>query len=234
MSTSVNHEIGEVALTAAATTAAFEAPSMSERAYAEIRDRLVMLDIRPGEPINDQSLAAELELGRTPVREALKRLETERLVVAFARRGTFATEVQLTDLAHVSEVRLLLEPAAAAAAAQRARPAERVTMAALADGLGDLASGDTGSQELMRADLRIHRAIYAATHNPHLQDTLVRYDNLATRIWCLLLDRIPAVATHVEEHRPLLRAIADGDADLASTLARAHVEGFEQQVRTLL
>ncbi len=209
-------------------------PSMSQRAYAAIRDRLVMLDIRPGDPINDQALAAELDLGRTPVREALKRLETERLVVSYPRRGTFATEVQMTDLAHVSEVRVLLEPAAAAAAAERARPPERTALASLADGLADLRSTATTDHELMRADLRIHRAVYAATHNPHLEDTLVRYDNLATRIWCLLLDQIPQVTAHVEEHRPLLRAIVDGDAEGAATLARTHVEGFEVQVRALL
>ena len=67
-------------------------------AYEMVRDRLVMLDIRPGEPIDDDRLADELGFGRTPVREALKRLERERLVVAFPRRGTFATAVDMTDL----------------------------------------------------------------------------------------------------------------------------------------
>src|SRR5688572_5909610 len=79
--------------------------SLAERAYRDIRDRLVMLDIRPGAPINDDLLARSLGAGRTPVLEALKRLEYERLVVAFPRRGTFATEVNITDLAHISEVR---------------------------------------------------------------------------------------------------------------------------------
>ncbi len=54
----------------------------ADRAYEIVRERLVMLDIRPGEPINDDRLAEELGFGRTPVREALKRLERERLVVA--------------------------------------------------------------------------------------------------------------------------------------------------------
>jgi len=211
-----------------------DSPSMSERAYREIRDRLVMLDIRPGTPINDQHLALELGLGRTPVREALKRLETERLVVAFPRRGTFATEVHLTDLAYLTEVRILLEPAAAAHAATRARPAERQLLTSLADSVDELDAAAVPSRELIRADLTIHRAIYDSTHNPHLRDTLIRYDNLATRIWCLMLDQIPAVATHVRQHGPLLRAIVAGDADAAAAQARDHVAGFERQVRTLL
>ena len=60
----------------------------------------------------------------------------------------------------------------------------------------------------MRWDLRVHRAIYRATGNPHLEDVLVRYDNLATRIFCLFLDRLPTVASHVGEHTELLRTIA--------------------------
>ncbi|MBT2228381.1 GntR family transcriptional regulator [Nonomuraea sp. NEAU-A123] len=230
MSFTVNHE----ARTPGPGGGPASSSSMSDQAYQEIRDRLVMLDIRPGAPINEQHLALELGLGRTPVREALKRLETDKLVVAFPRRGTFATEVHITDLAHLSEVRLLLEPAAAAHAARRARPAEREILTALANGVAELDTAAIPSRELIRADLRIHRAVYDSTHNPHLRDTLLRYDNLATRIWCLLLDQIPEIASHIQEHGPLLRAIVAGDADGAASHARNHVEGFEQQVRTLL
>ena len=80
-------------------------PSLAEQAYRFIRDRLVMLDIRPGSPINEEELGTALGMGRTPIREALKRLESERLVVAYPRRGTFATDVNISDLAHISEVR---------------------------------------------------------------------------------------------------------------------------------
>ena len=84
--------------------------SYADQAYERVLDRLVMLDIRPGEPIDDDRLATEFGFGRTPVREALKRLERERLVVAFPRRGTFATAVDMTDLADISEIRKQLEP----------------------------------------------------------------------------------------------------------------------------
>lgn len=85
--------------------------------------------------------------------------------------------------------------------------------------------------ELMHLDLQVHRAIYAATHNPYLEDTLVRHDNLATRIWCLFVDRLSDMAGHVEEHGPLVEAIIAGDPDKAAQLARSHVEGFERAIR---
>ena len=77
----------------AVTTAltGLEAPSLSlaDRAYLALRDRLITLQIRPGEPIDDGQIARELEVGRTPVREALKRLEDDRLVIANVPRRAF-------------------------------------------------------------------------------------------------------------------------------------------------
>ena len=87
-----------------------------------------MLDIRPDEPIDDDQLAKELGIGRTPVREALKRLEGDRLVVSYPRRGTFATGVDIADLAHFSEIRVQLEPLAARRAAERASRATRAEL----------------------------------------------------------------------------------------------------------
>jgi DNA-binding GntR family transcriptional regulator len=210
------------------------AESLADRAYREIRDRLVMLDIRPGSPINEDQLAASLGIGRTPVREALKRLAYERLVVAYPRRGTFATDVNITDLTHISEVRQHLEPIAAASAARRATPVERASLSELADTLQSEAMSRMDAPDLMRVDLGAHRALYAATHNPLLEDTLVRYDNLANRIWCLFIHRLPGMAGHISEHGPLLDAVVAGDADAAAELARNHVLHFEQEVRALL
>lgn len=207
---------------------------MSEYAYLAIRDQLVMLHIRPGEPINEDQLAASLGFGRTPVREALKRLENERLVVAYPRRGTFATDVNLTDLSHISEIRQVLEPIAAAKAAERATDSDRRTLGELLAELEAGGADQDGAEAAMRLDMRVHREIYAATHNPHLQDTLIRYDNLATRIWCLFLDRLPGMAGHVNEHIPLLRAVIDGDAAKAGDLAAEHVAGFERAIRALM
>ncbi|RVU27998.1 GntR family transcriptional regulator [Streptomyces antnestii] len=205
--------------------------TLADQAYRSISERLVTLRIRPGEPINDERIAAELGFGRTPVREALKRLEHERLIVSYPRRGTFATEVQIADLGHISEVRQQLEPLAAGLAAQRADERHRDELGQL---LAQLAETPEDGADLIRLDMTLHRAIYAATRNPYLEDTLVRYDNLATRIWCLFIDRLPGLAGHVHEHGPLLRAIIDRDPDKAAALAAGHVEGFEAAIRAVI
>ena len=209
--------------------------SLAERAYLAIRDQLVMLDIQPGEPLDDDELAKSLNVGRTPVREALKRLEVDRLVVSFPRRGTFATGMDIADLAHISEIRVQLEPLAARRAAERAAATTRSELGKLASRIEALDIGGLDRTEVMRWDLSVHRAIYRAANNPHLEDVLIRYDNLATRIHCVFLERLSTADMDVvAEHVALLRAIAAGNADRAEDLAREHVVGFERAIRAVI
>jgi DNA-binding GntR family transcriptional regulator len=208
--------------------------SLADVAYESIRDRLLVLDIKPGELLNDEALAKSLGVGRTPVREALKRLELDRLVITYPRRGTFATRVDVTDLSFISEIRAQLEPLAAARAARVATEAVRQQLRAI---LKDVEAFDVASAsvtETLRLDARVHQGIYAAAANPHLEDILIRYDNLAIRIWCMVIDRLPDLSLHVHEHVNLLNAVIDGDEDKAAELARVHVSGFERAVREAL
>ncbi|WP_285243803.1 GntR family transcriptional regulator [Pseudarthrobacter sp. fls2-241-R2A-127] len=207
--------------------------SLSEQAYRHLRDRLIMLDIRPGEAINDGKLAAELGIGRTPVREALKRLESDHLVVSYPRRGTFATVVDITELADVSELRESLEPLAARRAAKLATAALRAEIRETAAAISTMGDDDD-PYDLMRYDIKVHRLIYRAAANAHLEDVLIRYDNLATRIWCMVLEKVPSVASHIAEHVELLEAVADGDSERAGKLALEHVTSFEQAIRNVL
>src|SRR5579875_3018490 len=106
---------------------------LADRAYDELRDRLVTLRIPPGAPIDEDEIGAELGMGRTPVREAIKRLALENLVTVFPRRGTFASDINITDLAYVSDVRCQLEAHAAYRAAQRLSPAQKAELESLLD-----------------------------------------------------------------------------------------------------
>lgn len=208
--------------------------SLAERAYHEIRDRLILLDIAPGAPINEQALALELGIGRTPIRESLKKLELDHLVVAYPRRGTFATQVDITDLAAISELRTTLEPMAARRAASSARPESRRALLAKAEQIAGMDLDRSDNRALMEYDIDVHRLVYSTAGNEHLEETLVRLDNLATRIWCLVLDRLPSIGEHIREHVDLLRAIASGDGDHAADLALQHAVHFESSVRRVL
>jgi DNA-binding GntR family transcriptional regulator len=184
--------------------------------------------------LHEDVLAKDLGVGRTPVREALKRLELDHLVVTYPRRGTFATRVEVTDLAFISEIRARLEPLAASRAAKVANLEDRNRLRLVKSALESFDLQNASVVETLRMDARVHRGIYSAAANPHLEDVLIRYDNLATRIWCMVLDRLPDLSRHVHEHLDLLDAVIDGDEARAAELARVHVDGFETEVRSAL
>ncbi|MGH2915257.1 MAG: GntR family transcriptional regulator [Solirubrobacteraceae bacterium] len=206
---------------------------LADRAYADLRDRIVTLRIAPGEPIDEDVLGGELGIGRTPVREAIKRLALENLVTVFPRRGTFASEINITDLADISDVRVQLEGHAAYRAAQRLGSIQRAALADLRAELHD-SRGSDDTAALMALDARVHRFIHAAAGNPYLEETLGRYFNLSLRIWHLALDRLPHLFASVHEHDELLEAIDQGEAGRAREVIAGHVETFEREIRAVL
>ena len=206
---------------------------LADRAYEELRDRLVTLQIKPGEPIDEDQLGRELEMGRTPIREAIKRLSLENLVTVFPRRGTFAAEINITDLAHITDVRQALEGQAAYRAAERLTDPQRVELMQLLEELRQ-SRGSDDMPALMALDTRVHRFIYRLSGNPFLEETLYRYFNLSLRIWYLVIDRLPHLFQRVHEHEAMLQAIADRKPKLAREIATSHVDTFESEIRSVL
>jgi DNA-binding GntR family transcriptional regulator len=208
-----------------------EAVTFADRAYYAIRELIVTLELPPGAVVREPELTERLGIGRTPVREALRRLAQERLVEVFPRRGMFVTEVDARDLARLCEVRVALEPEAARLAAERA------TQADLSELRSVLAELDGGRKREPRAlidlDERIHRAIYHASHNPYLAETLIEYYAHALRIWMVALSRTD-IGAAVGGHHAVLEAIVRGDGARAARLMREHVESFEAAVRDVL
>src|SRR5918912_773152 len=211
--------------------AATDARSLSDRAYFSIRDMIVALELAPGAIVNERELMERLGLGRTPVREALRQLAQEKLVEVYPRRGIFVIGVNVRDLASLSEVRAQLEPYAARLAAERATPEERAELDAL---VRELDRKGLDERKLIDLDQRLHRHVYSCAHNPFLESTLDELYVLTLRIWFLALDRVARLDDAVAEHRELLRAIREGDRDLAERVMRRHVRGFESAIRKVL
>jgi len=193
---------------------------------------IVSLELRPGAVIDERRLMERLGIGRTPTREALRRLAQERLVEVYPRRGMFVTSVEIHDLASLAEVRLVLESHVARLAAERATDEDRSAMDDLLEELER--RDDLDARGLMALDERIHRQVYGSAHNPFLESTLEEYYVLALRIWYLALDRAKELEQAVLGHRELLEAIRDGDADRAEATMRRHVLDFEEAMRRIL
>lgn len=207
-------------------------PSLAARAYVELRERLVRTEIAPGTLLREDDLMRELGVGRTPVREAIRQLALEELVVVLPRRGTLATEVEIRDLARIMDVRGPLEGHAAALAATRASRTDRERLEALRQRLSDL--DGASSEDVMAFDADMHRAIHRATHSAYLERTLEIHHNLARRIWHLVLDRRLSFPFDGDQARDLLDAVATGDAERARSIMDDHVQTFEREMRSAL
>ncbi|MEI6843702.1 MAG: GntR family transcriptional regulator [Actinomycetes bacterium] len=205
-------------------------PSFSQEAYNQIRSMIVSLELKPGSLINEADLMNKLGLGRTPIREALRSLASEKLVDVYPRRGMFVTSVDVHNLSAISEVRAVLEIQAAGLAAQRSNTADQIITKALIAEI-DAIEGEPNMTKLIGLDQRIHRHIYKATHNHFLETSLEQYYGHALRIWFMALDRVEDLSEAVIEHRALLIAIRDNKVNEAEQAMKEHVEGFEASIR---
>jgi DNA-binding GntR family transcriptional regulator len=202
---------------------------VAEHAYMELRDRIVTLHLPPGTVLREDALMSELGIGRTPLREAVKRLALENLVDVQPRRGTFVSAVETADIENITEVRAELEGYAAELAALRLDPEGHTTAEQLLHEVEKLSRPDD-QDWLMRFDERIHRFTWEAARNPYLSQTLERYFTHSLRIWYMVLDRVPTLGHAVHDQTQLLEAVLDRNGPHARTIMREHVLAFQREI----
>jgi DNA-binding GntR family transcriptional regulator len=195
----------------------------------ELRDRIVTLHLPPGTVLREDALMSELGIGRTPLREAVKRLALENLVDVQPRRGTFVSAVEAADIVNITEVRAELEGCAAELAALRLDPEGHATAEELLHEVEKL-SRPNDQDWLMRFDERIHRFTWEAARNPYLSQTLERYFTHSLRIWYMVLDRVPTLGHAVHDQTQLLEAVLDRNGPHARTIMREHVLAFQREI----
>lgn len=205
----------------------------AQRAYQQIKERIITTAMQPGAVIQEADLMSGLGLGRTPVREALKLLEAENLVVVSSRRSIFVADVALTDLLHVQEIRLELDPLTARLAVQRARPDEVDEMRRLiAEAKECECSGDP--QALLAIDRQLHVVLREAAHNRLLADECEMLFNLSLRIWYLFIHRLEPQHLAEDAFDEILGAIVTGNIAQADRAMRRHIVSFGDSIKLIL
>ncbi len=200
-------------------------------AHEVLRRAIVRLELVPGTEISEQQLAARFDLSKANVRSALARLRAERLVLAEPRRGHVVAPLTLRDVSDVYELRLLLEPAAAAAAAGRLDAATlaglRTPLAATVD-VGDAASID----RFLDSNRAVHVTVARAAGNGRLAAIVERLlDDSERAIGIALRAGAAGRGLRVRgEHEALLDALALPDAEAAERLMRAAVARFRDEL----
>jgi DNA-binding GntR family transcriptional regulator len=189
---------------------------------------IVRLDLAPGDTIREDDLQLRLGLGRTPIREALQRLVRDQFVVVLPRRGMYVSNVDVADLALLYETRSILEPYAVRLAAARGTARQWDEMAAV---IAEAGPGRT-PDELIDIDRRCRELVWEAADNRFLTDTLDMLYAHSDRLWNLYLGDVADLHTMIDEHRDILGALREANADRAATLIEAHMRSFNEQIRT--
>lgn len=201
--------------------------SLSDQAYRRLRDKIVRLEFAPGDVLREDSLREDLGIGRTPIREALQRLEREHFVTVVPRQGIFVTGIGIDELAMLFETRMVLEPYAARLAALRGGDLQ---WSAMEDALARTAAAADGN-ELLAIDRRCHELMWQAAGNRFLLDTLDMLYAQSDRLWHQYLADVADPEHAVDEHVAILEALRSGDADRAAKLVDEHVAAFDAEIR---
>lgn len=207
--------------------------SLSQKAYEQIRRKIVTLELPPGSIVDEGELQEQLELGRTPIREALLRLSLEKLVTIIPRRGIFVTDIRITDLKQLFEVRMTLESLAARLAASRGTEKHWRQMRAALSNLPDH-DHPAKNQALIVVDEMCHAIIYEASDNNILKDTLTELYALSLRLWYFFLLKIGNMQSAIEEHIRILEALEARDADQAAYLLEGHIRSFQEEIQAAM
>ena len=205
---------------------------LSDKAYELIRHKIITLEMPPLSAIDESTLMEELQIGRTPIREALQRLASEDLVSIAPRRGIFVADVGISDLQEIFELRMALEGFCARLAAQRATPRQLAEMEAVLRELDAVPDEDT--QALLAIDERFHTLLYQAAGNQFLADSLEHLQALSFRIFYLVLNRLGSVRWTVEQHREIIEVLQAQDGARVEALLQQHIYQFQQKIKAVL
>lgn len=192
-----------------------------------LREAIVAGVLQPGERLMEIQLAEELGVSRTPVREAIRKLELEGFVVMVPRRGTYVADLSIKDINEVYEIRTSLDVLAAGLAAERITEEELEQMERLLVEIGEYMDKED-IEKIVEVDTKFHDILYRASRNDRLVGIISNLREQFTRFRTVSIAYPGRAKNTLEEHRKLLEAIAQRNVEVAQQLAREHMENAEQ------
>lgn len=209
-----------------------QSETLAERAYKLVEEMIVTLELSPGQVISESELSRRLDIGRTPLREALQRLADDRLVNIVPRKGILITDIDLRDHLALLETRRVLDRLVATRAALRAQSGQRKALQTCATAMREAAKSDQLSA-FMRLDREFDELVTAAARNPFAAEAVAPLHAHCRRFWY----RFKAqgdLAESARLHEQLMRSIADENEQDAAAASDALLDYLVQFTRTTL
>ncbi len=205
--------------------------SLAERAYRQVEELIVTLEIAPGAIVSESALSQRLGIGRTPIREALQRLAREKLIVILPRRGIMVSEINVGSQLRLLEARREVERLLAKCAARRSSEAERLRFAEIARGM-EKAARENDDINFMRLDRAFNLAVIDAARNEFAAGAMQLMHGLARRFWYIHYKRVADMPLAARLHADVARGIADGSESKAAQAADKLLDYIEEFTRT--
>jgi len=202
---------------------------LREIVFEHLREAIITGMLRPGERLMELQLAEDMGVSRTPVREAIRKLELEGLVIMVARRGAYVSDLSMRDIAETFEIRAALESLAAGLAADRITPEELEQLERTLVSIGEcIESSDI--QEIVTLDEEFHSILFAASRNQRLSQIVSNLREQITRFRRTSLSTPGRFKGVFQEHKAIVEAISERNAPLAQALAKEHIENAEHSI----
>ena len=202
---------------------------LREIVYEELKRQILVGEIAPGTRMMEVELAEDMGVSRTPVREAIRKLEKEGLVTIEPRRGAYASDISIKDMVDVLKVRQMLEGMAASMAAQKVTEEEKLDFVE-ANSAYKNAVKKGNIEEIIRYDELFHQLIVSYSGNKTLNQLLSQVQELALRFRYIYYDDFSRYENMPVEHEEIEEAIISGDTQKAKVVAEEHVERLKKFV----
>ena len=202
---------------------------LREMVYEELKLQILTGGIVPGTRMMEVELAEEMGVSRTPIREAIRKLEKEGLVTIEPRRGAYASRISTEDMVEILEVRQDLEGLAAFFAATRMSKENLEELKSIAEKYNK-AVEEGNMQDMIRFDTMFHRKIVDSCNNKILVHMVEQLQEMVLRFRYIYYDNFRRAEHMPAEHRAILEAIADGDEEKAREAADVHIYRLKQLV----
>jgi DNA-binding GntR family transcriptional regulator len=203
--------------------------SLATHAYERLRQEIVECLLKPGEHLTEAVVAGRLEVGKMPAREALQRLVQEGLVQVIPRHGYAVAPITLRDVRELFDLRLVLEPVAAARAAGKIADADRPELERLSQ-IGYTVGVDESVRQYLRANTEFHTLIARLSGNRRIAAIVAGLLEECERMITYIIAAYPENSITVEEHKRLVKALEDGDSKLARQITVDHVRSTRDMV----
>jgi DNA-binding GntR family transcriptional regulator len=202
---------------------------LREIVFETIRNAIISGDLKPGERVMEVQMAESLGVSRTPVREAIRKLELEGLVIMLPRKGAYVSDLSVKDLTEVMEIRASLEGLAAGLASIRIDEAEIEDLEVRALKFHKSIEDDDVDVLILR-DLEFHDAIFRASRNERLIQLNNNLTEQVQRFREIYHKKVHKSKETSKEHYEIVEAISNRDVDKAEKLARIHIENAEKSI----